>query len=135
MNVMRPPGGRRLRILIPAVAPAGTAAAIAVSASGTASAAPGSAPAAVAARSTLQVKPTVVLVHGGFADGSNWNGVIERLTKDGFPVIAPANPLRGITNDATYISSLLKSIKGPIILVGHSYGGAVITNAAAGNPN
>ncbi|WP_433454473.1 alpha/beta fold hydrolase [Streptomyces sp. CA-142005] len=92
-------------------------------------------PAASAADSTSAAKPTVVLVHGGFADASNWNGVIAGLQKDGFPVIAPANPLRGLPTDAPYISSVLKSIKGPIILVGHSYGGAVITNAAAGNPN
>ncbi|MED7824940.1 alpha/beta fold hydrolase [Streptomyces chiangmaiensis] len=80
-------------------------------------------------------KPTVVLVHGGFADASNWNGVMARLQKDGYPVMAPANPLRGIPNDAAYIASVLRSIQGPIVLVGHSYGGAVITNAAAGNPN
>ncbi|MGW1723435.1 alpha/beta fold hydrolase [Streptomyces sp. NPDC002306] len=85
--------------------------------------------------STPAVKPTVVLVHGGFADASNWNGVIKGLQKHGFPVIAPANPLRGLPTDAPYISSVLKSVKGPIVLVGHSYGGAVITNAAAGNPN
>jgi pimeloyl-ACP methyl ester carboxylesterase len=80
-------------------------------------------------------KPTVVLIHGGFADASNWNGVIERLEAQGYPVMAPANPLRGIPTDAAYIRSVLASIKGPIILVGHSYGGAVITNAAARNPN
>jgi pimeloyl-ACP methyl ester carboxylesterase len=80
-------------------------------------------------------KPTVVLVHGGFADASNWNGVISRLQEDGYPVIAPANPLRGIPNDAAYIAGVLKSVSGPIVLVGHSYGGAVVTNAAAGNPN
>ncbi|MYW03545.1 alpha/beta hydrolase [Streptomyces sp. SID3343] len=80
-------------------------------------------------------KPTVVLVHGGFADASNWNGVMSGLQKDGYPVMAPANPLRGIPNDAAYIASVLRSIQGPIVLVGHSYGGAVITNAAAGNPN
>jgi pimeloyl-ACP methyl ester carboxylesterase len=80
-------------------------------------------------------KPTVVLVHGGFADASNWNGVVRRLQHDGYPVIAPANPLRGLANDSAYISSVLKSVKGPIVLVGHSYGGAVITNAAADNPN
>lgn len=80
-------------------------------------------------------KPTIVLVHGGFADASNWNGVISRLQKDGYPVVAPANPLRGLAQDATYIASVLKSVKGPIVLVGHSYGGAVITNAATGNPN
>ncbi|MGW1507162.1 alpha/beta fold hydrolase [Streptomyces mirabilis] len=80
-------------------------------------------------------KPTVVLIHGGFADASNWNGVITDLEKQGYPVMAPANPLRGIPTDAAYIRSVLASVKGPIILVGHSYGGAVITNAAAGNPN
>ncbi|MEU6198640.1 alpha/beta hydrolase [Streptomyces sp. NPDC047061] len=81
------------------------------------------------------VKPTVVLVHGAWADGSGWNGVAKRLQHDGYPVIAPANPLRGVANDSAYISSVLKSITGPIILVGHSYGGTVITNAAAGNTN
>jgi pimeloyl-ACP methyl ester carboxylesterase len=80
-------------------------------------------------------KPTIVLIHGGFADASNWNGVIKDLEKEGYPVIAPANPLRGIPTDATYIKSVLASVKGPIVLVGHSYGGAVITNASAGNPN
>ncbi|MFD0635902.1 alpha/beta fold hydrolase [Catenulispora yoronensis] len=80
-------------------------------------------------------KPTVVLIHGGFADASNWNGVIKLLEKQGYPVIAPANPLRGIPTDSTYIHSVLTSIKGPIILVGHSYGGAVITNAVQDNPN
>jgi pimeloyl-ACP methyl ester carboxylesterase len=80
-------------------------------------------------------KPTVVLIHGGFADASNWNGAITDLEKQGYPVMAPANPLRGIPTDAAYIRSVLASISGPIILVGHSYGGAVITNAAAGNPN
>ncbi|MFZ3467985.1 alpha/beta fold hydrolase [Streptomyces sp. 4.24] len=92
-------------------------------------------PAASATEQSGAPKPTVVLVHGGFADASNWNGVIKKLHKDGYPVIAPANPLRGLPTDAPYISSVLKSVKGPIVLVGHSYGGAVITNAAAGNPN
>ncbi|HEY6890146.1 MAG TPA: alpha/beta hydrolase [Solirubrobacter sp.] len=80
-------------------------------------------------------KPTVVLVHGAFADASTWNRVIGRLQKDGYPVIAPANPLRGLTSDATYLTSVLKTIQGPIVLVGHSYGGAVIGQAAAGLPN
>jgi pimeloyl-ACP methyl ester carboxylesterase len=80
-------------------------------------------------------KPTVVLVHGSFADASGWNGVIERLSRDGYPVLAPANPLRSLSGDAEYLASVLKTIPGPVILVGHSYGGAVITNAAtqAGN--
>ncbi|MFF7205158.1 alpha/beta fold hydrolase [Streptomyces sp. NPDC008141] len=80
-------------------------------------------------------RPTVVLVHGAFADASGWNGVIERLQADGYTVLAPPNPLRGLTSDSTYIASVLKNIKGPIVLAGHSYGGAVISSAAAGNPN
>jgi len=73
---------------------------------------------------------TVVLVHGAFADASSWNGVIERLQAGGVQVTAPANPLRGISIDSTYIASLLDQIPGPVLAVGHSYGGAVITNAA-----
>ena len=74
---------------------------------------------------------TVVLVHGAFADASSWNGVIERLQKAGVQVTAPANPLRGIAIDSAYISSFLNQISGPVLAVGHSYGGAVISNAAA----
>jgi len=80
-------------------------------------------------------KPTVVLVHGAWADASGWNGVIAELHEDGYPVIAPANPLRSLSGDSAYITSVLAQTPGPIVLVGHSYGGAVITNAAAGNPN
>ncbi|MGW0998731.1 alpha/beta fold hydrolase [Streptomyces sp. NPDC002520] len=80
-------------------------------------------------------KPTVVLVHGAWADAAGWTPVAERLQKDGYSVKAPPNPLRGLTSDAQYINSVLKQIKGPIILVGHSYGGAVITNAVQDNPN
>jgi pimeloyl-ACP methyl ester carboxylesterase len=80
-------------------------------------------------------KPTVVLVHGAFADASGWYGVQERLEAKGYTVVSPANPLRGVTADATYIKSVLSQISGPIVLVGHSYGGVVITNAATGNPN
>ncbi|MGW1859267.1 alpha/beta fold hydrolase [Streptomyces collinus] len=79
------------------------------------------------------VKPTIVLVHGAFADASSWNGVIKRLQQAGYPVIAPANPLRGLASDAEYIHSVLKSVHGPIVLVGHSYGGAVISEAAVGD--
>jgi pimeloyl-ACP methyl ester carboxylesterase len=81
------------------------------------------------------VQPTIVLVHGAYADASSWNGVIERLQQQGYPVIAPANPLRGVTADSAYTASLLGQIDGPVLLVGHSYGGAVITNAAASAPN
>ncbi|MET8249621.1 alpha/beta hydrolase [Streptomyces sp. NPDC005202] len=83
---------------------------------------------------TTTTKPTIVLVHGAFADASSWNGVVERLERRGYTVTAPANPLRGLYNDSTYIASVLDSIKGPIVLAGHSYGGAVISTAAAGNP-
>jgi pimeloyl-ACP methyl ester carboxylesterase len=80
-------------------------------------------------------KPSIVLIHGAWADGSSWSGVIQRLKEQGYTVYAPANPLRGLTSDSAYIANFLQSISGPIILVGHSYGGAVITNAAIGNPN
>ena len=82
--------------------------------------------------SAARVKPTIVLVHGGWADSSGWNGEISRLQKDGYAVLAPANPLRGLSSDAAYLRSVLQSIDGPIVLVGHSYGGAVISNAAVG---
>ena len=72
---------------------------------------------------------TVVLVHGAFADASNWAGVIPTLQAAGVDVLAPANPLRGINHDAAYIASVASQIPGPVLLVGHSYGGAVITNA------
>jgi pimeloyl-ACP methyl ester carboxylesterase len=80
-------------------------------------------------------RPTVILVHGAFADASGWSDEIRHLRNDGYTVLAPANPLRGIASDAAYIRSVLATISGPIVLVGHSYGGAVITNAASGNPN
>ena len=80
-------------------------------------------------------KPTVVLVHGSFADASTWSAVIAGLQQRHYPVIAPANPLRGVPTDSAYLQSVLAQIKGPIVLVGHSYGGFVMTNAATGNPN
>jgi pimeloyl-ACP methyl ester carboxylesterase len=80
-------------------------------------------------------EPTIVLVHGAYADASSWNGVIERLQQQGYTVIAPANPLRGVAVDSAYTASLLNQIDGPVLLVGHSYGGAVITNAAISAPN
>jgi pimeloyl-ACP methyl ester carboxylesterase len=76
-------------------------------------------------------KPTVVLVHGAFADASTWTSVIDQLQKAGYPVVAPANPLRGPISDSAYTASVLDTLSGPLILVGHSYGGIVITNAAA----
>jgi pimeloyl-ACP methyl ester carboxylesterase len=80
-------------------------------------------------------KPTIVLEHGAWADASSWDPVIRILQHDGYTVDAPPDPLRGLTDDATYLSDYLSTISGPIVLVGHSYGGAVITNAAAGNAN
>lgn len=80
-------------------------------------------------------KPTVVLVHGAWADSSSWSPVMERLRKDGYPVRAIANPLQGLTSDTAYVSSYLATIDGPVVLVGHSYGGAVITNSATSDPD
>jgi pimeloyl-ACP methyl ester carboxylesterase len=74
-------------------------------------------------------EPTVVLVHGGFTDASAWDAVIDQLQDDGFPVIAPANPLRGVMADAAYLASVLDTLSGPLILVGASEGGIVISNA------
>ena len=79
--------------------------------------------------------PTVVLVHGAFADASSWNGVIERLEAEGIEVTAPPNPLRGISIDSAYVASVFEQTPGPILAVGHSYGGAVITNAATDAKN
>ena len=73
--------------------------------------------------------PTVVLVHGAFADASSWRPVFDRLDGDGHTVLAPPNPLRGLPYDASYIASVIDQIDGPVVLVGHSYGGAVITVA------
>ena len=80
-------------------------------------------------------KPTIVLVHGAFADASSWTPVVGMLQHAGYHVIAPANPLRAPSSDGAYIHALLATIKGPVVLVGHSYGGMVISNAANGAPN
>ncbi|WP_406102426.1 alpha/beta hydrolase [Streptomyces sp. NBC_01003] len=96
---------------------------------------PSSATAATGSRPAPGAKPTIVLVHGGYADSSCWNGVIRELQSKGYSTIAGANPLRGIPTDAPYIGSLVDSISGPVVLVAHSMGGTVITNAAAGKDN
>lgn len=80
-------------------------------------------------------KPTIVLVHGAWADGSSWSGEVARLQHDGYTVDVAPNPLRGLASDSTSLKDFLATISGPIILGGHSYGGAVITDAATGNPN
>ncbi|MFD3563058.1 alpha/beta fold hydrolase [Streptomyces sp. NPDC058686] len=96
---------------------------------------PSSATAATGSGPAPGAKPTIVLVHGGFADSSCWNGVIPELQSEGYTTIAGSNPLRGIPTDAPYIGNLLDSISGPVVLVAHSMGGTVITNAAAGKSN
>ncbi|KUM27270.1 alpha/beta hydrolase [Mesorhizobium loti] len=90
---------------------------------------------AMAQPARQQVKPTIVLVHGAFAESSSWNAVIADLNKDGYAAIAAANPLRSVSGDAAAVSAVIRSISGPVVLVGHSYGGPVITEAANGNPN
>ncbi|MBW4657027.1 MAG: alpha/beta hydrolase [Kaiparowitsia implicata GSE-PSE-MK54-09C] len=85
--------------------------------------------------SAQPAKPTIVLVHGAFADSSSWNGVITKLTRDGYRVVTAANPLRGVASDATAVRDLVKSIQGPVVLVGHSYGGSVVSEAAQGPAN
>lgn len=79
----------------------------------------------------MTTTPTALLVHGAFADAGSWAGVVAELQNHGIPVIAPPNPLRGLASDAAYIASLAAQIDGPVVLVGHSYGGAVITVAGA----
>ena len=98
-------------------------------------AAPGSVPTASASGAFPTVKPTIVLEHGAWADGSSWSSVVTRLQKDGYTVDVPPNPLRGVANDSAYLASYLATVPGPIVLVGHSYGGFVTTNAATGNTN
>lgn len=82
-----------------------------------------------------RIKPTIVLVHGAFAESSSWNAVIADLNKDGYKAIAAANPLRSVAGDAAAVSAVIRSISGPVVLVGHSYGGPVITEAANGKSN
>ncbi len=84
---------------------------------------------------TADAPLTVVLVHGAFADASGWSGVITRLMAEGIAVTAPANPLRSVSGDAAYIASAVNQIPGPVLLVGHSYGGVVISNASPQTPN
>ncbi|GAA1124631.1 alpha/beta hydrolase [Kribbella jejuensis] len=83
----------------------------------------------------ISAKPTIVLVHGAWADGSSWSAVTSKLQSAGYTVDVEANPLRGLATDAEYLRDLLATISGPVVLVGHSYGGMVTTSAATGNPN
>ncbi|MEV6303158.1 alpha/beta hydrolase [Actinoplanes sp. NPDC051861] len=110
----------RRTVLAGAAAVAAAGAAVAVS--GSPAAATGNGP-----------KPTIVLVHGAFADATGWSDVITRLTHAGYPVIAPPNPLRGVASDSAYLRDFLTTVTGPVVLAGHSYGGVLITNAATDN--
>jgi pimeloyl-ACP methyl ester carboxylesterase len=125
---------RRLGVTVLAGALAAAAAAVAVPASQAALASPVTRTATVTA-ARAAVKPSIVLVHGAWGDSSSWAAVVTRLQADGYTVYAPPNPLEGLSYDATSIRDFLDTIPGPIILVGHSYGGAVITNAATGDKN
>ncbi|NUU21288.1 MAG: alpha/beta hydrolase, partial [Streptomycetaceae bacterium] len=110
------------------VVTAGTAALVGSAVLGTGTAAAGTTDGSAA-------RPTIVLVHGAFVDGSSWTPVVARLQAKGYTVIAAANPLRGLRTDAAHVKSVLDSVTGPVVLVGHSYGGAVITEAAANADN
>ncbi|MGW5201017.1 alpha/beta hydrolase [Streptomyces spiralis] len=85
--------------------------------------------------SPTAAKPTIVLVHGAWADTSSWNGEVEILRNEGYQVRAVANPLQDLTTDSQTVADFLKTVQGPVVLVGHSYGGSVITNAAAETEN
>jgi pimeloyl-ACP methyl ester carboxylesterase len=125
VNIARTARRARLRLVIPALVM--TIAALIAPLSQTASAH------TTTRAASAGPKPTIVLEHGAWADTSSWNGVIKRLQADGYTVYAPPNPLQGLTYDSAFLADFLHSISGPIVLVGHSYGGAVITNAATGN--
>lgn len=90
---------------------------------------------AITAAQGSQAKPTIVFVHGAFADSSSWDAVAKKLTGKGYPVLSVANPLRGVSADASYAAKVLHAVQGPVVLVGHSYGGMVISRAAEGNPD
>jgi pimeloyl-ACP methyl ester carboxylesterase len=79
----------------------------------------------------MNTKPTIVIVHGAFTDASSWNGVVDRLQEQNYDAVAPSNPLRGVHSDSAYFASFINQIDGPVLLVAHSYGGAVTSNAAA----
>ena len=125
------PRRARARLIIVAVVLALTGLLLAAIPGGSARAAAHPVHAATAAGA----KPTIVLVHGAWADSGSWNAVTALLQAAGYTVDAPPNPLRGLSYDASYLADFLSTISGPVVLVGHSYGGMVITNAATGNPN
>ena len=127
MNIARAARHVRLRFVIPVLAAAIAALVIPLSQVA-------SAHTTTRAAASGVPKPAIVLEHGAWADTSSWNGVIKRLQADGYTVYAPPNPLQGLTYDSAFLADFLHSISGPIVVVGHSYGGAVITNAVTGDP-
>jgi pimeloyl-ACP methyl ester carboxylesterase len=138
MNTTRTGRRKRLRLSLTAAALASAALASAALASAAlllplGQAASAQTTATTATTSHHAPKPTIVLLHGAWASTSSWTGVISRLHALGYTVYAPPNTLMGLTYDDAYLASFLHSISGPIVLVGHSYGGAVITNAATGD--
>ena len=126
MNIARAAQRARLRIIIPALAVAIAALIIPLSQVA-------SAHTTTRAAASGGAKPAIVLEHGAWANTASWAAVIQRLQADGYTVYAPPNPLQGLTYDSAYLADFLHSISGPIVLVGHSYGGDVITNAATGD--
>ena len=126
MNIARAAQHARLRLIIPALAVASAALIGPFSQVG-------SAQATTRATPSGGPKPTIVLEHGAWANTASWDAVTALLQADGYTVDVPPNPLQGLPYDSAYLSDFLHSISGPIILVGHSYGGAVITNAASGD--
>jgi pimeloyl-ACP methyl ester carboxylesterase len=126
MNIARAAQRARLRIIIPALAVAIAALVIPLSQVA-------SAHTTTRATASGGSKPAIVLEHGAWANTASWGAVIQRLQADGYTVYAPPNPLQGLTYDSAYLADFLHSISGPIVLVGHSYGGDVITNAATGD--
>ena len=126
MNIARAAQRARLRLIILALAVAIAALIIPLSQIT-------SAHATTRAAASGGPKPTIVLEHGAWANTASWDAVIRRLQADGYTVYAPPNPLQGLTYDSAYLADFLHSISGPIVLVGHSYGGDVITNAATGD--
>jgi pimeloyl-ACP methyl ester carboxylesterase len=113
----------------------GVAVAVLAALPAVASASTGSHSQAAGGHSSAALKPTIVIEHGAWADGSSFNGVVAQLQKDGYTVDVPPNPLRGPASDSAYLASYLATISGPVVLVGHSYGGFVTTDAAVGDKN
>ena len=134
MRIIRSARDAKIRVTVLAAAVAVAALVVPAGLANAAHATSSAAQATTSAEAPSATKPSVVLVHGAWADSSSWDAVVRRLQNDGYTVYVPPNPLLGVSYDSTYIRDFLDTIPGPIVLVGHSYGGAVITNAATGDP-